>query len=225
MIEYPEDDMLMLSGIQHFAFCPRQWALIHIDQLWDDNRLTVEGHILHKNVDNSFYRQKSGDIICLRSVNIASKELGLYGLSDVVELHATDKAIDSITHPKYPGFWIPYPIEYKRGKPKRNNIDAVQLAAQAMCLEEQYGIHISEGALYYGEIRHREIVVFDEALRKEVRELASEMHKVYDSRKIPKSELKAYCKSCSLKGVCMPETSCSLSASNYLKRNLYEEIT
>ena len=143
---YTDDDMLMLSGIQHFRFCPRQWALIHIDQQWSENRLTVEGHILHKRVDDPFYRQKCGNFIALRSVNIASPNLGLYGITDVVELHPTDDVNNSIRHPKYCGLWHPYPVEYKHGRPKRNEEDEVQLAAQAMCLEELYGITIPNGA-------------------------------------------------------------------------------
>ena len=129
---YGDDDMLMLSGIQHYRFCPRQWALIHIEQLWDDNRLTMEGILMHKHVDDPFYRQKCGEYIALRAVNVASHELGLYGVTDVVELHPSDDAANSIKHPKYPGLWQPYPVEYKHGKPKRDEIDEVQLAAQVM---------------------------------------------------------------------------------------------
>lgn len=101
---YTEDEMLMLSGIQHFMFCPRQWALIHIEQQWAENKLTTEGLILHKNVDNPFYRQKNGDVITLRSLHIASKELGLYGITDAVELVPTDSSEDAITHNRYKGY-------------------------------------------------------------------------------------------------------------------------
>lgn len=137
---YTEDDMLMLSGIQHYAFCPRQWALIHIEQQWSENLLTMEGQIMHQHVDDPFYRQKMGDHICLRAVSLASKELGLYGVSDIVELHPSEEEIDSITHPKYPGRWMPFPVEYKHGRPKHDDVDIVQLVAQAMCLEELYAI-------------------------------------------------------------------------------------
>ena len=213
--------MLMLSGIQHFAFCPRQWALIHLDQQWDDNRLTAEGVILHQHADEPSYRQKCGDAICLRHVNIASKELGLYGYSDIIELHPATDEKNAICHPKYPGSWMPYPIEYKHGKPKRDNVDAVQLCAQAMCLEEQYGIEIHEGAIYYGEIRRREIVPFDGELRSEVSAFAHEMHEVYVSGQLPKAEKSSSCKNCSLKDICMPESASGQSATEYLKENLY----
>ena len=105
---YGDDDMLMLSGIQHYRFCPRQWAFIHIEQLWDDNRLTMEGILMHKHVDDPFYRQKCGENIALRAVNVASHELGLYGVTDIVELHPSDDAANSIKHPRYPGLWQPY---------------------------------------------------------------------------------------------------------------------
>ena len=108
---YTEDEMLMLSGIQHFMFCPRQWALIHMEQQWEDNRLTTEGNILHSNVDNPFYRQKNGDVITLRSLHIASNKLGLYGITDAVELIPSDTANDAITHNCYKGYWKPYPVE------------------------------------------------------------------------------------------------------------------
>ena len=125
---YSEDDMLMLSGIQHYRFCPRQWALIHLEQQWDDNRLTIEGQLLHKHVDDPFYRQKCGNHITLRSVNIASHELGLYGISDVIELMPSDDVANTIQHPKYPGHWLPILVEYKHGKPKKNEVDEVQLS-------------------------------------------------------------------------------------------------
>lgn len=221
---FSDDDMLMLSGIQHFRFCPRQWALIHIEQQWVDNRLTVEGAILHKHVDDVSYRQKCGDYIALRSVNIASHELGLYGLSDVIELHPADDMSNSIIHPKYPGRWLPYPVEYKHGRPKRNEVDEVQLAAQAMCLEEQYGIRIEWGAFFYHEIRHRVEVEISAYLRDIVRQCAMEMHQVFKNGYLPAIVQGRHCDRCSLKDLCMPEMINQPSASTYLKRNLYEEI-
>lgn len=220
---YVEDDMLMLSGIQHYAFCPRQWALIHIDQQWSENRLTIEGQIMHQHVDDPFYRQKMGDHICLRAVNLASKELGLYGVSDIVELHPSDSNENYITHPSYPGRWTPFPVEYKHGKPKRDDVDVVQLVAQAMCLEEVYGIRIHRGAIYYGETRRRLDVEITDDLRAKVKFYAENMHQVFRLGKIPLAEKQVYCRSCSLKDICMPDSAYKESASNYLKRNLYEE--
>lgn len=219
---YSEDDMLMLSGIQHFRFCPRQWALIHIEQQWEDNMLTTEGQILHKHVDDPFYRQKCGDCIVLRSVNIASHELGLYGKSDVIELRrAEESCTDSIAHPKYPGRWIPVPIEYKHGRPKRNEIDEVQLVAQAMCLEEMYSIKIAYGAFYYAETRHREEVEMTDRLRDIVRACVRQMHDIYHSGRLPKPSMGAHCKRCSMHNLCMPELVKCTTAEYYLKQNLY----
>lgn len=222
---YAEDDMLMLSGIQHFAFCPRQWALIHIEQLWSENLLTMEGQIMHQHVDDPFYRQKMGEHICLRSVSLASRELGLYGISDIVELHPADTPVNAITHPSYPGYWIPYPVEYKHGKPKRDDIDIVQLTAQAMCLEEQYGITIRQGAIFYGETRRRMEVEFTDELRSNVRTYATEMHEIYNQPIVPSAIMRTCCRSCSLKDICMPETAQRGSASHYLKQHLYAETT
>lgn len=222
---YSDDDMLMLSGIQHFRFCPRQWALIHIEQRWDDNRLTIEGELLHKHVDDPFYRQKCGDYISLRSVSIASHELGLHGITDVVELHPTDNEQNGISHPSYPGTWQPYPVEYKHGKPKRNEIDEVQLAAQAMCLEEQYGIEIPKGAIFYHEIRHRVEVEISDYLRNIVRDCATQMHEIYASGRLPQIRKGKHCKKCSLYNLCMPESADCVKVSHYLKKNLYEETT
>lgn len=224
-MEYAEDDMLMLSGIQHFMFCPRQWALIHIEQQWDENRLTVEGQLLHTNVDNPFYRQKNGDVITLRSVTIASKKLGLYGITDAIELKSTQNESNAIKHPTYPGFWLPYPIEYKRGHSKPDERDEVQLSAQVICLEEMYHIHIPEAALYYGETRHREVITISDDLRVLTQSLADEMHSIYRKGCTPKAELKPHCKNCSLLNLCLPQLSQRSSASNYLRRNFYEEIT
>ncbi len=222
---YEEDDMLMLSGIQHFMFCPRQWALIHMDQQWADNRLTIEGQLLHSRVDNPFTRQKNGDVITLRSVTIASKQLGLYGLTDVIELKPTSDANNGIIHPQYTGYWIPYPIEYKRGHKKPDERDEVQVAAQAICLEEMYGVRIPEGYIFYGETRHRVTICINEKLRILVQDLAKEMHTTYESGKLPKAVYKTYCKSCSLYDICMPKLSTNCSVSNYLTRNLYEETS
>ena len=222
-MRYDDDDMLMLSGIQHYRFCPRQWALIHIEQQWNDNRLTMEGCLLHKHVDDPFYRQKCGDHITLRSVSIASHELGLYGISDAIELHPTDDVENSITHPRYPGRWQPYPVEYKHGKPKRNEVDEVQLAAQAMCLEEQYGIRVAYGAFFYAEIRHRVEVCITDYLRQIVIDCAKQMHEVFSSGTLPAIQRGKHCQKCSLCNLCMPESADCTKVSHYLKKNLYEE--
>lgn len=224
-MEYSEDDMLMLSGIQHYMFCPRQWALIHIEQQWNDNRLTVEGQLLHTHVDDPFYRQKNGGTITLRSVHIASKELGLYGITDAVELQPASCPNNTISHDSYPGLWTPYPIEYKHGHSKPDERDEVQLAAQVMCLEEMYQIHLDYGALYYGETRHREVIHMSDALRLLTKKCAMNMHEIYQKGITPQIDKKPHCRSCSLVDICLPEMKHCSKVSLYLKNNLYEETT
>lgn len=224
-MKYEEDEMLMLSGIQHFVYCPRQWALIHIEQVWEENRFTAEGQILHKQADDPLYRQKNGELVSLRSVSIASKTLGLYGFTDVVELHPSDNPDNCITHPSYPGYWKPYPVEYKRGHSKPDERDAVQLAAQVICLEEMHNIKIDHAFLFYGETRHREEIVMDEQLRSLTQEYADEMHRIYSSGVVPKATKSRKCSNCSLCDICLPDTKNKLLATNYLKKNLYEETS
>ena len=222
-MNYDEDDMLMLSGIQHYMFCPRQWALIHISQQWDENRLTAEGRVLHKNVDNPSYRQKNGDVVTLRSVPISSKVLGLYGYSDAIELTSSENDLNCIVHSKYPGYWKPCPVEYKRGRAKPDARDKVQLAAQVICLEEQYGIRIETAFLFYAETNRREVVTIDMELRNQTQRCADEMHEIFKLGVIPKAEKKHGCINCSLFDVCMPELESRPRANHYLKKYLYEE--
>lgn len=228
-MSYSEDDLLPLSGIQHFKYCPRQWALIHIDKQWEDNTLTFEGQLLHKNVDNPFYRMKQGPAMALRCVHVASRELGLYGIMDLVELspasgnNTPDKGI--ITIPDYDGRWIPFPVEYKHGAPKPDFVDEVQLAAQAMCLEEMYDIEISFGAFFYQKTMHRHNITFSTELRDEVRYCADEMHRLFDNLCIPKAVRSKRCLRCSLLNLCMPNYSKLRTPSEYIKKNLYEETT
>ena len=221
---YNDEDMLMLSGIQHYMYCPRQWALIHIEQQWDDNRFTAEGMLLHKNVDNPAYRQKNGSTITLRSVHVASHSLGLYGICDAIELVPSDSKDNAISHPKYSGYWKPYPIEYKRGHSKPDERDEVQLAAQAICLEEMYGIHIPEAALFYYETRHRQPVAIDDHLRKLTNDLCLVMHRTFEGGIMPKAIEQKKCKNCSLLDICTPELSKKTSVSSYLIK-LFDEKT
>ena len=205
MIEYSDEDLLMLSGIQHLTFCERQWALIHIEQQWSENRLTIEGNYLHKKVDDPQQISQVKGVVTFRSVSLISRRLGLYGLSDVVELHQTDSADNAILSPKHKGFWKPYPVEYKHGKPKKNAIDEVQLCAQAICLEELYHIQIEKGSLYYAETKHRTEICFTPKLRKLVETYAERMHKLFKEELTPLANYKAHCKSCSLYDICLPK--------------------
>ncbi len=222
---YDDDQMLMLSGIQHFMFCKRQWALIHIEQQWADNRLTAEGHIMHANVDNPFAREKNRGSITLHAVHLASHELGLYGIADAIELLPAESEDDSITLPKYPGLWTPYPIEYKHGCEKADECDEVQLAAQVMCLEEMHGITIERAAFFYGQTRRRDEIEISPNLRDLVKELSHEMHIIFEKGSLPSAIPSKRCKKCSLINICLPELSEHQSPSTYLKKHLYEEVT
>ncbi len=201
---YAEDDLLMLSGIQHFAFCKRQWALIHLEQVWAENRLTVEGHHLHERVDDPFQDTSRKTVIICRSISVVSLRIGLYGIADVVEFHSSDSGENAMPLPHHPGYWRPVPVEYKRGKPKPDERDEVQLCAQAICLEEMYGITLTHGYLYYGETRHRFAVDFTDEIRHLVEQYAAQMHSCYERRITPPPEYAPRCRSCSLVNDCLP---------------------
>ncbi len=216
---YDDDDLLMLSGIQHMAFCDRQWAFIHIEQQWSENRYTVEGNHLHERVDDPFERDVRNGVIALRSVSLISRKLGFTGVADVIELIPTASQT-GITLPGRKGFWVFHPVEYKRGKPKPDERDEVQLCAQAMCLEEMYSVSIQEGAIYYGEIRHRVDVEFSAELRQRVIELAKSMHILYSQGLTPLPVFKPHCKSCSLFDICIPQVINNQKVADYLKWEL-----
>ena len=219
MMAYKEEDFLLLSGIQHFIFCKRQWALIHIEQQWQENLRTIEGQILHERTHDDSIKEKRGDLIVSRGMAIFSPSLGLTGACDVVELH---KVSDGVTIFGREGTYNVVPIEYKRGKPKENESDALQLCAQAMCLEEMLLCEIPEAFLFYGEIKRRLKVVLDDALRQRVRDIAKEMHELYDKRYTPKVKPSKSCKACSLAEVCMPRLCKNPSVSGYIKNSILE---
>lgn len=220
MKDYDEDEFLMLSGIQHFAFCRRQWALIHIEQLWDENYRTVDGDIFHEIAHKDDYTEKRKKIIITRGLRIFSRSLGLSGTCDVVEMHE-DK--NGIKLKNYEGTYLPYPIEYKRGKPKEDAIDELQLCAQAMCLEEMLLCEIQEGALFYGEPYHRTKVKFTNELREMVRAYAKEMHELYKKGYTPKVKTSKKCKSCSLEQLCLPKLNQQPSVEDYFNKYLKME--
>jgi CRISPR-associated exonuclease Cas4 len=216
--KYTDDDLIQLSGIQHYAFCPRQYALAYIELQWTENVLTIEGKHLHDRVDDPFDRDSGTELVVWRSVNLISYALGLSGRADVVEFRNSD---DGIELSGKPGKWRPYPVEYKRGKPKPDDRDKVQLCAQAMCMEEMFDTTIDEGALFYGEIRRRTTVEFDIPLRDQVAAYAAEMHKLFKQGITPPPVYKSHCKSCSLVDICLPKPLISFkSASEYLKTEL-----
>lgn len=143
-------DLIPLSALQHYLYCPRQCALIHIEQLWAENRHTAEGRLLHDRADQPQTEQRHG-VRTATAMPLVNQALGIVGVADVVEFHLTNS-----------GERI-YPVEYKRGRPKKHRADEVQLCAQALCLEAMFGQPVSKGALFYGKTRRRKVVPFDES--------------------------------------------------------------
>lgn len=216
---YNEEDYLQLSGLQHFSFCRRQWALIHIEQQWTENLQTVDGRILHEKAHDSAAREKRGDLIVTRDMRIHSSTLGISGSCDVVEFHRSREGISLLGQD---GLWQPYPVEYKRGAPKITEMDKLQLCAQAMCLEEMLCCDIPEGAVFYGEIRRREVVDLDEELRGRVRELLLQMHELYRRSHTPKVKPTKSCNACSLKELCLPKLARKNCVADYLRKRMEE---
>lgn len=214
MKTYNEEDWLMLSGIQHFVFCKRQWALIHIEGEWQENYLTTEGEIIHERVHNEDLTEKRGDMIICRGMRIFSNKLGISGATDAVEFH---KSNEGALLSGYEGFWQPVPIEYKRGKPKFDHSDILQVVSQALCLEEMFCVDIDTAYLFYDEIHRREKVEITRELREEVEEIFEEMHAYFKRRYTPKVKIKKACKSCSLKDICLPELTKKQSVALYYK--------
>lgn len=216
---YAEEDFLQLSGLQHFAFCRRQWALIHIENQWAENERTVDGVLMHEKAHDRELEESRGDRLIKRGVSVYCAELGISGQCDVLEYYQSDTGIPLNGKE---GLWQPYPVEYKRGSPKENSADALQLCAQAMCLETMLCCDIPEGALYYGEIRRREYVRLDQELRDQVREMLIQMHSLYKRGYTPKVKPTKSCNACSLRELCLPKLLKSRSVSAYLKAAVEE---
>lgn len=228
-LQYNEDEMLQLSGIQHYVFCPRQWALIYIEQEWIENHLTAEGRLLHENVDNPFQRERNGSsVFTLRGIKLESRRLGFYGIADAVEVHPVSDLAYSKQSSKQEILqnknYTIIPVEYKRGKRKISDCDRMQVTLQAMILEEMLNIKINKGAIFYWTERHREYFEIDDNLRSKVIEFSKEMHNLFSSKSLPHASWQKSCKSCSVYDVCMPELS-NKRVSKYLNFYLNEETS
>jgi len=203
-----DTESLPISALQHFLYCPRQCALIHVEKIWEENLFTAEGRLLHNRVDSGEAGRR-GSIDEERSVPVRSERLGLYGVADVLEMRTGAS-----------GTSIPYPVEYKRGSPKVEDWDRVQLCAQAMCLEEMLELTIREGAIFYGRPRRREKVIFDDALREKVEGSCRAMHSLIEGGITPSPEQGPRCRNCSLLRVCMPKLSKQRKVEKYLLQGL-----
>ena len=218
--EYREEDYLMLSGIQHFAFCRRQWALIHIEQQWAENYHTVDGELMHQRAhDGLSYEKRKGTVIS-RGMPIHSRGMGISGVCDIVEFH---EAEDGVPIAKFGGTYHVFPIEYKRGKPKEHDADILQLVAQAMCLEEMLECHIEQGAIYYGQTKRRQEVMITESYRETVRRMTEEMHQYFDRGYTPNVKKTRACSLCSLKELCLPSLERTMKVGKYIEIHMGEE--
>jgi CRISPR-associated exonuclease Cas4 len=191
-VTFAEADLVPLSALQHFMFCPRQCALIHVEQIWVESGLTAEGRLLHEKVDAGGAESRR-DVRRVLALPIRSLRLGLVGKADVVEFHR-----------QADGTWKPYPVEHKRGRRKKEDWDRVQLCAQALCLEEMLNVEVPEGALFYGKEQRREVVVIGEGLRRETETVAAAAHALFAAGDTPLPVYAKKCESCSLVDVCLP---------------------
>jgi CRISPR-associated exonuclease Cas4 len=223
---YSEDDLLPLSGLQHLVFCERQWGLIHLEQQWEENRLTSEGRILHDRVHDAGTETRPGVVIA-RGLRLRSLRLGLSGQADAVEFHLDRAGALQIARlPGRQGWWRPFPVEYKRGRPKANDCDEVQLCAQALCLEEMLGVEIDGGALFYGSTRRRKEVPFLPSIRRKTEGLALRMQELYSRRLTPPAAYGKKCDRCSLYDRCLPRSvSRRAAVKHFLARELRGEET
>ena len=203
---FSEDELLLLSALQHLMFCERQCALIHIEQVWSENVYTVQGQQLHEKVDEA-ETETRGDMRIARGLKIRSLKLGLSGKMDIVEFHrVNNETIQGFKLPEVDGLWYPFPVEYKRGRPKLDHSDEVQLCAQALCLEEMLNVSVPAGAVFYGKPRRRLDVAFTPALRAETEAAAARLHLLFQIGRTPPAVYEKKCNFCSLIELCMPKT-------------------
>ena len=221
---YKEEEYLMLSGIQHFAFCRRQWALIHIENQWEDNLRTVEGNIMHEKAHNGPLLESRKDILISREMRVFSSELGISGICDVVEFKLAEaEEVETVRLFGRDGFYRIVPVEYKRGEPKISDADRLQLAAQAMCLEEMFCARIAVGYLYYGETRHREKVEITSDLKESVKNTCRQMHEMFERKHTPKVKRTKSCNACSLKNTCLPGLMKNVSVHDYIREKIKDK--
>jgi len=218
---YDEDDLLPISAIQHLAFCERQWGLIYLEGVWDENVLTVEGARMHDRTHGG-EAENRGDVRIVRGLRLRSLRLGLCGRADVVEFHRVrgGPAAGAVPLADAPGRWVPVPVEYKRGRPKQADCDRAQLCAQALCLEEMLGVPVPTGALFYGRTRRRCEVAMGVGLRARTEALARRLHELTRLGVTPPPTPAKHCASCSVAGWCLPRAVTRRSARGYLRDTL-----
>jgi len=203
---FEEEDLLPISALSHLLFCERRAALIYIENLWDENLYTTEGHHLHDRAHLSDTEVR-GDLRIVRGLYLRSLRLGLTGKADVVEFHRSSDDTQKGTRLEgVSGFWSPFPVEYKRGRLRHEKEYEVQLCAQALCLEEMLNVHVPVGALYYGKTARRLEVAFDDSLRRETEDAARSLHALCRKGETPRARYEKKCDKCSMRDLCMPKT-------------------
>lgn len=210
-----EEQDLLLSGIQHFQFCRRQWALIHVEQQWVENVKTLEGQHLHEKADQPFIKEKRGSKFIVRAMPVRSNTLKTTGVCDVVEFMEDESGVPIHSSEKK---YKAYPVEYKRGKPKKDLSDILQLTAQAICLEEMLLCEVDKGWIYYNEVKRREEVEINNYHREQVKTMFQEMRQYYRKRHTPKVKTGPHCKNCSLQHICIPRLMHKQSAKSYIEK-------
>ena len=214
-----DDETLKLSGIQHFVFCRRQWALIHIESQWLENDLTASGRLVHERVHDRTQTESRGDELTVRAMPIKSEKLGVSGECDAVVFR---KCEGGFTLAGRSGMWSVLPVEYKHGKVKADDCDTLQVTAQAMCLEEMFCCRIDRAALFYHETRNREYVEITDELRERVRATFAEMHEYLQRGYTPKVKPTKQCGRCSIKDICLPGLEKTKSAAAYIRDHIEE---
>lgn len=212
---YSDEDLLMISGLQHLSFCERQWVLIHMEQEWNENVLTIEGRHLHDTVHEQGVECR-GDVRLVRGLRLRSLELGLYGVADMVEFHRDENGV-RLPNLSQSTKWLPYPVEYKRGRKRYDRADEIQVCAQSMCLEEMLCVSIPQAAIYYGQPRRRSVIELSHDLRNEVIRLCDRARALYCGAEQPRYTTGPYCKNCSVCDICMPDASKKDASSKYIK--------
>ena len=215
------EEYLLLSGIQHFCFCRRQWALIHLEQQWQENLRTAEGRLDHARCHDEKQHEKRGDLLIVRGMRVISHSLRLSGVCDVVEFRGD---FAGVPLQGWEGTWLPMPVEYKHGTAKETDADRLQLCAQGIALEEMLACTIEQGALYYAQTRRREIVAFTPELRTQTRKTAAEMNQCFARGHTPKVRPGKHCNACSLKEVCLPALCRRADASEYISAHIAEAL-
>ena len=216
-----EDEYLLMSGLQHFVFCRRQWALIHLEQQWSENLRTAEGRLEHARCHDTTQTERRGSLLITRGMRVVSHRLRMTGACDVVEFRADSEGIPL---QNTEGRWQPTPVEYKHGREKETDADRVQLCAQAMALEEMLVCEIPEGVLFYEETRRRERVALTPELRQTTLALADEMNRYFARGYTPKVKPGKHCNACSLKALCLPVLCRRADPNAYLREHLEEPL-